>query len=100
MAIAFRFLPLFLSISIMLSGTLSILVAQDACCTPDMTAKIATTGPSLDIVGIKLGMPAPAAVSMIKSILPKGTISVAGSADYERAYWADKPQDDPNPDYS
>ena len=50
-----------------LSGTAHRASADEDCCTPAITAKIAATMGFVDIAGIKLGMPAQEALNLIKA---------------------------------
>jgi len=53
--------------SAVMSGTVHSASADEDCCTPAMTAKIAATLGFVDIAGIKLGMPAQEALNLIKA---------------------------------
>lgn len=64
--------------------------------TPQRSAKLAASASFIDVLGIKLGMPAETAMSILKSNNPTARITFARTNDYESAWIQDLPRIDPS----
>ena len=62
--------------------------------TPQGTARLASTAGFLDILGIKLGMPAETAMGILKANYPTAKITVGRRNDYQMAYISNLPRED------
>jgi hypothetical protein len=60
----------FMFAAMVLLGAVQGAFAVDDCCTPEETAKIAASAGYIDVVGIKLGMPAKQAMELMKAANP------------------------------
>ncbi len=63
--------------------------------TPAGTANIAATATFIDILGLKIGMPAEGALALVKSNNPTSTITLQRTRDYEHAWDLNLSHDDP-----
>lgn len=64
--------------------------------TPQRSAKLAASAGFIDILGIKLGMPAETALSILKSDNPTAKITFNRTNDYESAWIENLPRTDPS----
>jgi hypothetical protein len=64
--------------------------------TPQRSAKLASSAGFIEILGIKLGMPAETALSILKSNNPTARITFARTNDYESAWIQNLPRTDPS----
>jgi hypothetical protein len=64
--------------------------------TPQGTARLASTAGFLDILGIKLGMPAETAMGILKANYPTAKITLGRRNDYRMTYITGLPREDPS----
>jgi hypothetical protein len=64
--------------------------------TPERSARLAASAGFIDILGIKLGMPAETAMSILKANDPTARITFVRTADYESAWIQNLPRTDPS----
>jgi hypothetical protein len=64
--------------------------------TPQRTATLASTSGFIDILNIKLGMPAEAALATLKAAYPRASITFDKTQDYRGAWISNLPRIDPN----
>jgi len=67
--------------------------------TPQGTARLASTSGFIDILGIKLGMPAESALARLKAAYPTARITFAKTTDYRGAWISNLPRVDPNREF-
>jgi hypothetical protein len=67
--------------------------------TPQRSAKLAASAGFLDILGIKLGMPAETALSILKTNNPTAKITFSRTNDYESAWIENLPRTDPSREF-